>query len=255
MKKFILLSLFVLPLTLSAQIVMADFVVLNEGADADYNKLEKVWKVHHQKAIDAGHKIAWSVWKRTPTADEGENAPDYVIFNQFSSMDQLEKYRNSFDYKKAVVEMKSGLRGKMSSRTINSILSKNVKKQVRTYTIQLLDATAFTGGDLKKGDKMSYVAMTQLKDDYEEYESKIWKPSFEKEILRNNFRWWALTKIVDRNEAAYKPLTHIVWNIGVENPRDFIDEDDYATRQMKSMMDSYRNMSRANELTLVYQNE
>ena len=46
-----------------------------------------------------------------------------------------------------------------------------------------------------------------------------------------------------------------MWNVGVENPREFLDEDDYATRQMKSMMDSYRNMSRANELTLVYQSE
>ena len=55
MKKFILLL--VLPLAISAQTVLADFVVLNEGADADYHKLEKVWKVHHQKAIDAGHKL------------------------------------------------------------------------------------------------------------------------------------------------------------------------------------------------------
>lgn len=253
MKKLILLL--VLPFAVSAQTVLADFVVLNEGADADYHKLEKVWKVHHQKAIDAGHKIAWSVWKRTPTAEDGENAPDYVIFNQFTSVDQLEKYREDFDYKNAVSQMKMGLRGKMSSKTINRILAKNVKKEVRTYTLQLVDATTFTGGDFKIGDKMSYAAMTQLRDDYEEYESKIWKPSFEREILRNNFRWWGLTKIIDRNKAAYKPLTHIVWNVGVENPREFLDEDDYATRQMKSMMDSYRNMSRANELTLVYQSE
>ena len=34
MKKFILLL--VLPLAISAQTVLADFVVLNEGADADY---------------------------------------------------------------------------------------------------------------------------------------------------------------------------------------------------------------------------
>ena len=108
MKKFILLL--VLPLAISAQTVLADFVVLNEGADADYHKLEKVWKVHHQKAIDAGHKIAWSVWKRTPTAEDGENAPDYVIFNQFTSVDQLEKYRADFNYKNAVSQMKKGFK-------------------------------------------------------------------------------------------------------------------------------------------------
>ena len=89
--------------------------------------------------------------KRTPTAEDGENAPDYVIFNQFTSVDQLEKYRADFNYKNAVSQMKKGLRGKMSSKTINRILAKNVKKEVRTYTLQLVDATTFTGVILKLG--------------------------------------------------------------------------------------------------------
>ena len=44
MKKIFLL-LFILPLLISAQYVSADFVVLNDGMDASYNDIEKVWKV------------------------------------------------------------------------------------------------------------------------------------------------------------------------------------------------------------------
>ena len=37
------LFLFFLPLTLSAQYAVADFIVLNKGMDSQYHKLEKVW--------------------------------------------------------------------------------------------------------------------------------------------------------------------------------------------------------------------
>mgnify|MGYP003314653048 CR=1 FL=1 len=52
---------------------------------------------------------------------------------------------------------------------------------------------------------------TKLKklDDYEKYESEVWKPVFEREILRNNHRWWAVTKIVDRNDLAYQNATPV----------------------------------------------
>ena len=128
-----------------------------------------------------------------------------------------------------------------------------LKKQDRQYLIQLTDATAFAGGDLKKGDKMSFVTMTQKEDDYEQYESEVWKPVFEREILRNNFRWWAFTKIVDRNESAYQKPTHFVWNISVKNAKPFIEVDDFQSIKMQSegMMDSYREMSEPSELTLI----
>ena len=63
MKK-ILLLLF-MPAVALSQYVVADFIVLKEGADSDYYKLEKVWRVYHRKAVDSVEKWAWSVWKRT----------------------------------------------------------------------------------------------------------------------------------------------------------------------------------------------
>ena len=142
----------------------------------------------------------------------------------------------------------------MSSRSIDKIVKNgdNLKKEVRQYTIQLIDATPFVGGTLKKGDKMNFATMRQKLEDYEKYESEVWKPVFEREILRNNFRWWALTKIVNRNDPAYQEATHFVWNIPAQNSQPFVEENDYKSNKMMSMMDDYREMSSPSELTLVY---
>ena len=251
MKKLFLFLL--LPAIAFSQYVVADFIVLNEGADSDYHKLEKVWSVYHQKAVDTGEKWAWSVWKRTVTDNDNDNAAHYVVFNNFSSKEQRDKTMKNWSMNKAISMMKAGLKGKMSSKTVDKIVKSGdaLKKEVRQYELQFLDATPFVG-ELRIGDKMNFAAMTQKRDDYEEYESNVWKPVFEREILRNNFRWWGLTKIVNRNDSAYKKPTHLVWNIPVENGKPFMEDEDYMSRKMRSMMDDYREMSPGNELTLVY---
>ena len=254
MKK-LLFILFLLPALVFSQYGVAEFIVLNDGADSAYHELEKVWSVYHQKSVDSGEKWGWSVWKRTQRDNDNENAAHYIVFNNFSSEEQRNKAMKNWSMNKAISIMKSGLKGKMSSRTVDKIIKNGsaLKKEVRQYELQFLDATPFVG-ELKIGDKMNFSAMTQKRDDYEEYESKVWKPVFEREILRNNFRWWALTKIAKRNESAYKGPTHLVWNIGVENGKSFIQDDDFISKTMRSgkMMDEYRNMSNTNELTLVY---
>ena len=255
MKK-ILLILLVFPITLSAQYAVADFVVINEGMDADYHKLEKVWGAWHQNSIDKGEKTGWAVWKRTPNDNDDENAAHYVVFNQFSSKEKMEDYINGgddFSINSAISTMKSKLKA-MSTSSIRKIVQseQKIKKQVRSYTLQIVDATPLVGGDIKIGDKMSFATMSQKEDDYEEYESNVWKPYFLDEVMRNNHRWWALTKIVDRNENAYKKPSHLVWNIGVENPKEFLIKDDFISNKMRGMMDTYREMGNAQDLTLIY---
>jgi|TARA_B110000967_G_C18722062_1_gene478178 hypothetical protein len=255
MKK-ILLILLVFPITLSAQYALADFVVINEGMDADYHKLEKVWGAWHQNSIDKGEKTGWAVWKRTPNDNDDENAAHYVVFNQFSSKEKMEDYINGgddFSINSAISTMKSKLKG-MSTSSIRKIVQseQKIKRQVRSYTLQIVDATPLVGGDIKIGDKMSFATMSQKEDDYEEYESNVWKPYFLDEVMRNNHRWWALTKIVDRNENAYKKPSHLVWNIGVENPKEFLIKDDFISNKMRGMMDTFREMGNAQELTLIY---
>ena len=255
MKK-ILLILLVFPITLSAQYALADFVEINEGMDADYHKLEKVWGAWHQNSIDKGEKTGWAVWKRTPNDNDDENAAHYVVFNQFSSKEKMEDYINGgddFSINSAISTMKSKLKG-MSTSSIRKIVQseQKIKRQVRSYTLQIVDATPLVGGDIKIGDKMSFATMSQKEDDYEEYESNVWKPYFLDEVMRNNHRWWALTKIVDRNENAYKKPSHLVWNIGVENPKEFLIKDDFISNKMRGMMDTFREMGNAQELTLIY---
>lgn len=256
MKKIFFLILLI-PLFSLAQYVGADFIVLNEGKESDYHQLEKIWKAYHQKSVDSGEKIGWSVWKRTPRENDNENAAHYVVFNQFSSKEQMENFMKNWSMNKAISIMKTGMKGKMSSKTVDRIVKNGgkLKKEVRQYTIQLIDATPLAGGNLKKGDKMYFGTMSQKLDDYEKYESEVWKPVFEREILRNNHRWWAVTKIVDRNDLAYQNATHFVWNIPIKDPKPFIEEEDYKSNKLQSMMDEFRQMSPASELTLVYLTE
>ena len=257
MKKFLLLLL--VPFFGFSQYATVDFIVLNEGTEEDYHKLEKVWKVYHQKSIDIGEKSGWAVWKRTPKDDDGELAADYVVFNQFTSKEQMGNWMNKFDLKKAISVMKTGLKGKMSSRTINKIVNNgpNVKKQVRIYTIELLDATPWSEDILKIGDKMTFAPMNQTTEDYEQVESNIYKPHVLKQVENGNHKWWGFTKVIDRNENAYEQISHITWNIPVEGAKfsDYFVENDFITKVLSDKVGSSRQMNPGSELTLVYQSE
>ena len=258
MKK-LLLPLILFPLLGISQYATADFIVLNEGSEEDYHKLEKVWRVYHQKSIDAGEKSGWAVWKRTPKDDDGELAADYVVFNQFTSEEQMENWMNNFDLKKAISEMKNGLKGKMSSRAINKIIENgpNIKKQVRIYTIEMLDATPWSKDIIKIGDKMTFAPMIQTTEDYEQVESNIYKPHILKQVENGKHKWWGFTKVIDRNENAYEQISHITWNIPVEGAKfsDYFVENDFITKVLSDKVGSSRQMMNSQELTLVYQND
>ena len=85
-------------------------------------------------------------------------------------------------------------------------------------------------------------------------------PAKESLAYKNDFlkvpiiEYWLkdLVEIIDRNEKAYKPPTHLVWNIGVENPQDFLPVSDFVDQEMRDLRDSYREMGNTQELTLVY---
>ena len=78
MKRLIFLIL-LLPLSISAQYAVADFFVINEGKEKDYEKLEMAWSIFRQNQIDKGQKMNWAVWKIDPRKDERANAADYVV--------------------------------------------------------------------------------------------------------------------------------------------------------------------------------
>lgn len=41
-------------------------------------------------------------------------------------------------------------------------------------------------------------------------------------------------KIVKRNETAYKNPTHLIWNIGVQNGKPFLQDNDFMSNTMRS---------------------
>jgi len=260
MKK-IFLVLILFPLLGFSQYALVDFIALNDGSEEDYHKLEKVWKVYHQKSIDAGEKSGWAVWKRTPKDNDGEFAADYVVFNQFGSEEQMNNYLSGgddFSINEAISTMRSNLKG-MSKRSIRKIVESEgkIKKQVRTYHIEMVDATPFDNLNIKIGDKMTFAPMIQKTDDYEQVESYIAKPYFMEQIKNGKHKWWGFTRIINRSDKAYKNLTHIAWNMYVPDAQhdDYVVENEFIQKVLNDKISSSREMRGAQELTLVYQND
>ena len=67
---------------------------------------------------------------------------------------------------------------------MNKVLSLNPVNAHRRYCLQLIDATPLTGGDPKIGDKMEGDGMIQKQDDYENFESYVYKPIFLDEVMK-----------------------------------------------------------------------
>lgn len=262
MKRLIFLIL-LLPLSISAQYAVADFFVINEGKEKDYEKLEMAWSIFRQNQIDKGQKMDWAVWKITPRKDDRANAADYVVFNQFKTKEEMDKYLkgdSNFSYSSAASIMRRGMKG-MSKNSILRLItpSKNkIKKEVRTYQIQILDATPFTGGDLKIGEKINMGAMVQKSDDYEQMESNIYKPYVLEQVKNGLHRGWAFVKVVGKSENAFNEVTHFTFNIPVEGAKwpPFFVENEFITKKLTDMMFNSRSTPYGGaELTLMMQKQ
>ena len=262
MKKLLFLIL-LLPLSITAQYAVADFIVINQGMEKDYEKLELAWSILRENQIENGQKMNWAVWKRTPKKNDNDNAADYVVFNQFETKEEMDKYLKgnpNFSFSSAASIIRRGMKGMSKSSIIRLITpSKNkIKKEVRTYHIQAIDATPFTGGDLKIGEKINMGAMVQKSDDYEQMESNIWKPYVLEQVKNGLHRGWALIKIINRGETSNKEVTHFTFNIPVEGaewPPYFV-ENEFVTKKLTDMMFNSRSAPYGGaELTLMMQKQ
>ncbi len=254
MKKFSLIIILVFIAKLSfAQYAVVDFFVLNDGMENNYLELENLWSEFHQSTVDNNSKIGWSLWKILPKKNQNENTAHYMTVNQFLSKDQFDLAYKKFNYSDVVKTIKTKLRGEMSSRDVDKILDKKVKKKIRTYYIEMVDQTIFAGGDLKVGDKMGMTVMIQKDKEYEKFESNVAKPFFNQQVLKGNLRWWALTKIVDRNDEAYQDGTHFTWRVPVKGKKwePIIFENDFITDQIWKLTSSTRETKPPADLELI----
>ena len=94
MKKTFLTILFLFALT-SNQVFSQNFyaqiqeVTVQEGLNSEYEEFEKFWSVVNEKLIADGHLAGWSFWKVNPESNDNNPWSDYILYNQFSSEDQM----------------------------------------------------------------------------------------------------------------------------------------------------------------------
>ena len=252
MKNLLLTLTLLFSFSLSAQYAVMSAVDLNDGGEQEYLALEEFFSAINKEAVKQGLQTGQYVYKRTPKEGDEANAPEYFIFNTYSSMEQMQQGINWQDLALKVYK------GKMSKRAIMRMFDNsryNAEKERRSYVFKVVDATIRSGGALRVGDKGTINLMNKKSDDFENYESEVWKPVAEKNILLGNLRHWVLVEAIDRSENAYDGWTHMVWNLRAENPGEWNIPSGFKWDKLWEGIESSRDMADSTELTCVYSTE
>ena len=249
MKKILLLLTVLFSFSVNAQYAVMWAVDLKDGAEDDYLKLEKFYSEIHKEALKQGLRSGWSVWKRTPQEGDEANQAEYVIFDNFSSKEQM----NANDAPSNAELAQKVYKGKMSKRAIQKMMDStgDYSNERRTYTLEVKDATILGGGNVKPGDVATINLMTKKTDDFEKYESEIWKPVAEKNILTGRLRQWILVEVTDRSENAWSEFTHFAWNLRGNLDVKGVETSGFKWDKLWEGIESSRDMQDANEFTCV----
>ena len=248
MKKILLLLTVLFSFSVNAQTVMWA-IDLKDGAEDDYLKLEEFYSEIHKEGLKQGLRSGWSVWKRTPQEGDEANQAEYVIFDNFSSTEQMEGNGTSNEELAQIA-----YKGKMSKRAITKMLETtgSYSRERRTYVLEAVDYTILSGGNIKPGDKATINLMTRKTDDFESYESEIWKPIAEKNIMKGSLRQWVLAKVTDRSENAWSEFTHLAWNLRGNPDIEGQELSGFIWEKLWEGIESSRDMQDANEFTCVF---
>ena len=232
-------------INLSAQYFTMDFFVLNDGTESDYLKLEQVWKEYQMDAVEKGEKLGWMVFKVNKRNGEPLENTSYVVVNDYKSKEQFENQGKNWSWANFNSIVRSRLKGKMSSSTIRRVLAKNVKKE--TYSMQgfVRDGTPWVGGDIKKGDILSWGAAKALNEDYIKFEKEVWKPIAMRSVMSGDQYAWYITEITQKNELVQKnqsvDFTHMYFNYFKEEPApvnesDVMNQMDFKTQKLMELL-------------------
>ena len=104
---------------------------------------------------------------------------------------------------------------------------------------------------MKPGDVATINLMTKKTDDFEKYESEIWKPVAEKNILTGRLRQWILVEVTDRSENAWSEFTHFAWNLRGNLDVKGVETSGFKWDKLWEGIESSRDMQDANEFTCV----
>ena len=133
----------------------------------------------------------------------------------------------------------------MSSSTIRRVLAKNVKKE--TYSMQgiVRGGTPWVGGDIKKGDILSWGAAKALNEDYIKFEKEVWKPIAMRSVMSGDQYAWYITEITQKNELLKKnqtvDFTHVYLNYykgkpAPVNESDVMNQMDFKTQKLMELL-------------------
>ena len=232
MKKTFLTILFLLALTsnhLFSQNFYAQIqeVTVQEGLNSEYEEFEKFWSVVNEKLIADGHLAGWSFWKVNPESNDNNPWADYILYNQFSSEDQMNStLSKSPEWWTEYVEKAHKGKSKRSliKKYVKETLDNKYKQRLVTYNTSNIAAFADDKMQPTAGVNAVYIGMEQLNEDYERFETEYFQNRH-----KGNKLYWEFNKITNRSDNAYKPVTHNIFEVNMENPdqnqdTSFVDE-------------------------------
>ena len=242
MKKTFLTILFLLAIT-SNQVFSQNFyaqiqeVTVQEGLNSEYEEFEKFWSVVNEKLIADGHLAGWSFWKVNPESNDNNPWADYILYNQFSSEDQMNStLSKSPEWWTEYVEKAHKGKSKRSliKKYVKETLDNKYKERLVTYNIS--NVAAFADDKLQPavGINAVYIGMEQLNEDYERFETEYFQNRH-----KGNKLYWEFNKITNRSDNAYKPVTHNIFEVNMEN-----SEQDQDSGFVDEMMVKYGSASR-----------
>ena len=216
MKK-ILITLILIPYISFSQVISSvDFHVVNDGMESDYLKLEQIWREFHEKNIEDGTMIRWTLLKVKKNKGSLANGATYVTVNTFPSEEDSKSIWEGMTGEKFTKLVRKRLKGKMTFSEINKTLKSKSQKGVHTYYIQPLGGTS-TSASIEIGDKIFLDAMSQQNEEYEKYENFFAKEVMQYNVDNGDLKLWGFTKVNGSNDSALKEVTHFTWRVPVKD--------------------------------------
>ena len=188
-------------------------VTLNEGLSDQYNEFEKFWGVVKEKQIADGKLLGWFIWKVDPSSNENNPWAEYLIVNVYKDKNQMDEMSS-----KSTKWWSSYIKIAHKGKTKRSVIKKYTKESLNNkyrktsvnYVNKGLSSFLTEGASPQEGITGRYFGMEQLNEDYVNFEINYFGPNH----IKNGSRvYWELNEIIDRSENAYKPVTHMIFEI------------------------------------------
>ena len=252
MKKILFVFAFFLSFQSYSQSTVILAMVLEEGKEESYLKMEKNWQKVNETAVAEGIITQWTVWKRTPREGDDGWAEYFVMIRRNAEQEKMTM--TTSDWEKLSYR---AFKRKSKKSIDKSLSSTGIVKEMRSRTYKLVTTTGWRGLEWEIGDKASFNYMTKKNDDFIAYETSVWKPVAQKRILGGYIKYWGISELVDSNDITKElksTSTHIAFNFPTKKKNEVaykVPEDFLGKKAWDALLNS-REMLPAEELTLVY---